>query len=316
MYKFAAALMLLLANAFLAGLLWGFQTGQRPTYQVDVEMVVLTFSVTDSKGNAVTGLKPTDVRISEDNVPQQIVSFAEGSETSLRPGNSALAAGTSIYILFDTSNHMYRMFPHVYDSIAEFVRRLDPADPVAIYTFSRNLSRAAPLTSDHILARAGLRNAIAGDDTALFNAILLTLRDAAKVPGRKAIVVFSNGRDNMSMVGPDDVVRVAENEGIPIYVISTIDESTDRDLTSALTSLTTRSGGRLYAGRTWQSQSSAFTSVRQDIHSSYTACYYPAENPNGGFRNIKVEFANPNGRSWHVRTRTGYDAGKTSGHSR
>jgi VWFA-related protein len=309
MSKPAIPILLLVAYAFLISLL-SAQKVQRPTYKVDVEMVVLTFSVTDGKGRSITGLRPADVRISEDGIPQQIVSFAEGSEAALRSGDSAPAAGTSVFILFDTSNHMYRMFPYVYDSIAEFVRRLDPADPVAIYTFSRNLSRAARLTSDHIQARAGLRNAVAGDDTALFNAILLTLRDAALEQGRKAIVVFSNGRDNTSMVSPDDVSRVAENEGIPVYVISTQDESTDRDLTSALKSLTARTGGKLYAGRDRQSQASAFASVRQEIHSSYTACYYPAANPNGGFRSIKVEFADPDGKGWHVRTRAGYDAHK------
>jgi hypothetical protein len=112
------------------------------------------------------------------------------------------------------------------------------------------------------------------------------------------------------MVSPSDVCRVAEDEGIPVYIISTKDESTDRDLTTALEWLTTRTGGKLYAGRTWQTQASAFASVREEIHSSYTACYYPAANPNGGFRNINVEFLNAGGKSWHVRARAGYDAHK------
>lgn len=307
MHRPATAILLLVANAFLLREL-SAQKEQRPTYEVNVEMVVLTFSVTDSKGKSITGLSPKDVRISEDGIPQQIVSFAEGSEAMVRPERNSPGRGTSVFILFDTSNHMYRMFPYVYDSIAEFVRRLDPADSVAIYTFSRNLLRAAPLTNDHLKARTGLQNAVAGDDTALFNATLLTLRDAAKVPGRRAIVVFSNGRDNMSMVGPDDVIRVAQNEGVPVYVISARNETTDSILMSALESLARRTGGKFYAGQTWQSQSSAFDAVRQEIHSSYTACYYPAANPNDGFRNIKVEFANPEGRAWRVRTRAGYEA--------
>ena len=70
---------------------------------------------------------------------------------------------------------------------------------------------------------------MAGDDTALYNALLLTLRDAAKVPGRKVVIVFSNGPDNASMVAPDDVRAVAEDEGIPIYVISTSEVNKDTD---------------------------------------------------------------------------------------
>jgi hypothetical protein len=101
------------------------------------------------------------------------------------------------------------------------VRRLDRADSVAVYTYSRNLSRAATLTRDRGDAIGGLRKSVAGDDAALYNALPLTLRDAAEVPGRKVAIVFFNGPDNASMVAPDDVREVAEDEGIPIYVIST-----------------------------------------------------------------------------------------------
>ena len=135
--------------------------------------------------------------------------------------------GTNVFVLFDTSNFMYRGFVYAEDAIADFVRGLDRADSVAVYTFSRNLSRAASLTRDHGDAISGLRNSVAGDDTALYNALLLTLRDAAKVPGRKVVIVFSNGPDNASMVAPDDVRAVAEDEGIPIYVISTNEVNKD-----------------------------------------------------------------------------------------
>jgi VWFA-related protein len=310
MCKSATAGLLLVAYTLLVGRL-NAQKEQRPTYKVNVEMVVLTFSVTDGKGKSITGLNSNDIRISEDGVPQQIVAFAEGSEIALRQNQGTFAAGTSAFVLFDTSNHMYRMFPYVYDSIREFVRRLDPADSVAIYTFSRNLSRAAPRTTDHLKAGAGLQNAVAGDDTALFNAILLTLQDAARVPGRRAIVVFSNGRDNMSMIGPDEVIRVAQNERIPVYIISTREESPNSILTSALESVAKWTGGKLYAGQTWQSQSTAFEAVRQDIHSSYTASYYPAANWNNGFRSIKVLFTTPEGKTWHVHARAGYEAHKS-----
>ena len=99
--------------------------------------------------------------------------------------------GTNVFVLFDTSNFMYKGFVYAEDAIADFVRGLDKADSVALYTFSRNLSRAAILTHDHAEAISGLRKAVAGDDTALYNALLLALRDAAKVPGRKVVIVFS-----------------------------------------------------------------------------------------------------------------------------
>ena len=54
--------------------------------------------------------------------------------------------GTNVFVLFDTSNFMYKGFVYAEDAIADFVRGLDRADSVAVYTFSRNMSRAAPLT--------------------------------------------------------------------------------------------------------------------------------------------------------------------------
>jgi nucleoside-diphosphate-sugar epimerase len=49
--------------------------------------------------------------------------------------------GTNVFVLFDTSNYMYRGFVYASDAIADFVRGLDKSDSVAVYTFSRNLSR-------------------------------------------------------------------------------------------------------------------------------------------------------------------------------
>jgi VWFA-related protein len=279
-------------------------------YRVDVNLVALTFSVTDKSGNHVTGLKPADIRIFEDGIPQKIASLAEGSTLFRLLDDAPGAPGTGIFILFDTSNRMYTSYPYVRDAIAEFIRRLAPADAAAIYTFSRNLFRAAPLTQDHVRALAGLDNISAGDDSALFNSILLTLRDAAQVPGRKAIVVFSNSADNASMLRPDDVARVAENEGIPIYVISTRDATQDPLTLNALQYLTVRTGGKLYCARNWQKQAGAFQSVREDIKNSYTAYYYPAANPNQDFRNLKIEITTPGGQTYHILSRPGYQPRK------
>jgi VWFA-related protein len=192
------------------------------------------------------------------------------------------------------------------DAIADFVRGLDRADSVAVYSFSRNLSRAADLTRDRCNAIFGLRKAVAGDDTALYNALLLTLRDAAKVPGRKVVIVFSNGPDNASMVAPDDVRAVAEDEGIPIYVISTNEVNKDPISSNVFRRITSRTGGKAYWAKTWQKQVEAFESIREDLGNSYTVTYYPAPNPNEGFRKITVEIVPDVGKKYRVRSRPGY----------
>ena len=52
----------------------------RPTFRIKVDMVVLSFTVTDSKGRYVNNLKPSDFKITEDGIPQKIATFAEGNK--------------------------------------------------------------------------------------------------------------------------------------------------------------------------------------------------------------------------------------------
>jgi len=307
------------------------QENQRPStvFKVKVDMVVLSFTVTDSHNKYVNGLKPSDFKIFEDGILQKVNTFAEGAKPpvmigedgSVKPLEAHAAAdpakpgldgrmdafvGTNVFVLFDTSNFMYRGFVYAEDAIADFVRGLDRADSVAVYTFSRNLSRASALSRERNDAIMGLRKSVAGDDTALYNALLLTLRDAAKVPGRKVVIVFSNGPDNASMVNPDDVRSVAEDEGIPIYVISTNEVNKDPISSGVFRRIATRTGGKAYWAKTWQKQVEAFESIREDLGNSYTVTYYPQNNPNEGFRKIEVQIASDPGRKYRIRSRPGY----------
>ena len=275
-----------------------------PRFQTTVDMVVVTFTVTDNKGNYVVGLHANDIIVLEDGVVQTVAAFAEGRHTGQEPATAGLDR-VNVFVLFDTSNWMYTRFPYACDAITEFVRELDVDDFVAIYKFSRNLFRAVPLTNDRHSAISGVRTAVVGDDTALFNAMLLTLRDAARAAGRKALVVFSNGPDNASIVSPSDVGRVAEDAGIPIYLVSTGDEQRSALAATSFKRLAERTGGRLYWAESWRKQSDALRSVDRDLAHSYTLAYYPAPNPNTGFRRISVNLAS-GGSNYSVRARAGY----------
>ena len=305
---------------------------QEPIFKSKVDLVVLSFTVTDNKGKYVNGLKPGDFKVTEDGISEKLATFSEGSKPAMQiladgsmkpllpnaPEAEKLGAvaqgdnrpdafvGTNVFVLFDTSNFMYRGFVYAEDAIADFVRGLDKADSVAIYTFSRNLSRAASLTPDRNEALSGLRKAVAGDDTALYNTLLLTLRDAAKVPGRKVVIVFSNGPDNASMVAPDDVRAVAEDEGIPIYVISTNDVNKDPISSSVFKRIAGRTGGKAYWAKTWQKQVEAFDQIREDLGNSYTVTYYPAPNPNEGFRKINIQVLSDTAKRYRIQARPGY----------
>ena len=300
---------------------------------VHVDMVQLNVAVTDNKGNYVTGLRPSDFAVFEDDIREKVAVF--GEETELRkladasaPGDgsklnamfsrgtatgampldrsSSPMAGANVFIVFDTSNYMYRGFVFAQDAISEFIRSLDHPDRIAFYSYSRDFSRAAPLTSDRSRVLRGVRATVAGDDAALYNALLMTLKDAAQFAGRRVLVVFSNGPDNSSMVAPEDVRELAESEGIPIYMISTQQARLDPVSTAVFERMSTSTGGKAYFAKNWREQQKAFDSIRDDLAHLYSLSYYPLPNQNRGWRSITVKLTTERAKKWHIRTRTGY----------
>lgn len=303
---------------------------------VNVVLVQLNVAVTDRKGNYVTGLKPEDFVISEDKIPEKIATFEEGNEPTTRlvmsgpegrmvsqpviPESVTQSAnvpaataglgqgitGANVFILFDTSNYMYRGFVFAQDSIADFVRSLEGVSSVAFYSYSRDLSRAVPLTPERQTVLRGVRSTVAGDDAALYNSLLLTVKDAARLTGRKAIVVFSNGPDNASLVPPEDVAELAQSTGTIIYMISTRDAQAEPISTAVFERMSKATGGKAYFAKSWKDEKDAFASIREDLAHLYSLSYYPAANPNHGWRSISVKLVGEAAQKYRIRTRDGY----------
>lgn len=299
--------------------------------RVVVNLVQLNVAVTDSKGNYVTDLRPSDFTIVEDGISEKIANFEEGNgptqnlidlpgETNANGGGggsdpvsarspqnlNAALAGADVFILFDTSNYMYRGFVFAQDAISDFIRSLETVDKVAFYSYSRDLSRAAPLTGDRGWVVRGVRTTVAGDDAALYNCLLLTVKDAARYPGRKVVVVFSNGPDNASMVPPEDVAELAQSVGIPVYMISTAEAKLEPVSTAVFERMSAATGGKAYFANSWRDEKKAFASIRDDLAHLYLLSYYPAPNPNRGWRTITVKLSGERLKKYHIRTRNGY----------
>jgi Ca-activated chloride channel homolog len=305
-----------------------------PDLRVQVNLVQLNVAVTDKNGNYLTGLHLKDFAVTEDGISQQVATFGEGNEMvrtraeltepgpkTAEPGAPALAppssttseetldslvTGASVFVLFDTSNYMYRGFVFAQDAIAEFVRSLGKADKIAFYSYSRNLSRASMLTADRSQVLRAVRSTVAGDEAALYNTLLLTLKDAAKFTGRRVVVVFSNGPDNFSVVPPEDVAEFAQSTGVSIYMISTRAAQLEPISTAVFERMTAATGGKAYFAKTWRDEKRAFMSIRDDLAHLYTLSYYPQANPNTGWRSIKVKLVGSNLKKYNIRTRNGY----------
>jgi Ca-activated chloride channel homolog len=304
--------------------------------RVNVILVEVNVAVTDSKGNYVTGLRPEDFEVVEDKIPQKISTFEESATSEpdsseiRRPGQTDRATnpdrslevnssapdgaavpvfhwnGASVFILFDTSNYMYPNFVFAQDAITDFIRSMNDASKIAFYSYCRDLSRAMQLTTDRFQVVNAVRSTVAGDDAALYNSLLLTVKDAAPLKGRKAIVVFSNGPDNASSVPPEDVAELAQSTGTIIYIVSTQKALEDEVSVAAFQRMSKVSGGKAYFARNWREEKNAFASIREDLVHLYTLSYYPQPNPNRGWRSIKVRLVGKDLQKYHLRTRDGY----------
>ncbi|HXX15698.1 MAG TPA: VWA domain-containing protein [Candidatus Eremiobacteraceae bacterium] len=334
MKLFRSLLLLCFAVYFCSGTLAHGQGRADAPIRVVVDLVQLNVAVTDKKGNYVTGLQPGDFTILEDGIPQTVATFAEGggpthrlaqtpapnpapeSQSSATEQNDharvteselqSMLTGANVFVLFDTSNYMYRGFVFAQDAISDFVRSLDGTDRVAFYSYSRDLSRAARLTSDRSQVLRAVRATVAGDDAALYNCLLLAVKDAAQSTGRKVIVVFSNGPDNASVVPPEDVAELAQSTGTAIYMICTRQAQLEPISTAVFERMTADTGGKVYFAKNWRDEEQAFESIKDDLAHLYSLSYYPRPNPNRGWRSITVKLNSERLKSCHIRTRNGY----------
>jgi VWFA-related protein len=201
---------------------------------------------------------------------------------------------------------MYRGFVFAQDAISDFIRSMDNADRIAFYSYSRDLSRAARLTADRSMILRGVRATVAGDDAALYNCLLLTVKDAGQFPGRKVVVVFSNGPDNASLIPPEDVAELAQSTGTAIYMISTQQAQLEPISTAVFERMTAATGGKAYFAKNWKDEQQAFASIKDDLAHLYSLSYYPQQNPNRGWRSITVKLNSERLKKCHLRTRNGY----------
>ncbi len=190
--------------------------------------------------------------------------------------------------------------------MSDFIRSMDNSSKLAFYSYSRDLSRMTTLTADKFRVVSGVRNTVAGDDAALYNSLLLTVKDSVPLRGRKAIVVFSNGPDNASSVPPEDVAELAQSTGTIIYIVSTQQAQDDPLSAAAFERVSKGSGGKAYFAKNWRQEKQAFASIREDLVHLYTLSYYPQPNPNRGWRTIKVKLVGKDLQKYHLRTRDGY----------
>jgi len=163
-------------------------SGERRTIKVDVALVIVPVVVTDAKGEHVSGLQESDFRIFENELVQKIDRLIPSTE----PFHVAL--------LLDRSGSTKMKSEDIQGSAVAFVEALRPQDRFLIASFDTRVTIHADFTNDRSLLQAAIRQiGSSGNSTRLYDAIKTVMTEHLDpLPGRKALVLFTDGVDNDS----------------------------------------------------------------------------------------------------------------------
>ncbi len=295
MHRLSKPLLLL---SFLCGLPHAGQTADTSkvrTLRIDVRMVEVYTAVFDQRGRYVPGLTPSDFEIEEDGQIQSIQAF-----------ESQLSALT-IALLVDTTGSMLKPLPHVKNAVADLLSEIKPQDRFGLFAFNNRLQVLVPFTKDRRTALRALFRMRAAGSTALFDSLAQLAPHLARVTGKKAILLFTDGEDTSSVLSMEDSVRTIKRVGIPIYTVFQGRALKSQLLIDRLTEISDATGGVAVRIRDPEEIGRVFTEIVQDLQHLYLLSYYPppqASSNNGRWRKISVRV--PRYKDFKVRAKEGY----------
>lgn len=272
-------------------------------FTVDVKLVNVFVTVTDSHGAPVAGLTKENFDLEEDGHEQKISVFDKES-----------AQPISIALAIDTSLSTRRDLPLEQASAKRFAHTIvRPVDAMSVYAFSETVSESTRgYTADMHNIDEAIDHIRVGAATALYDAIYLASRALDRRKGRKVIVLITDGGDTISRVDYKEAVRAAEEAEALVYsiIIVPIEASAGREIGGehALIQLSEDTGGKYYYATSSGQLDDAFKKISDELRTQYLLAYYPSQRTSfSEFRRIEVKVAGvPDAQTYHVRHRAGY----------
>jgi Ca-activated chloride channel family protein len=267
--------------------------------RVSSNLVPVSATVTDTRGKAVTDLTVEDFELRVDGQPKPIGGLSH-AETPVR-----------LVMLFDNSDSIRSSREFEKQAAMRFFKSvMRPVDQAAIYSVGTVFDLVQPLTNDvQKLVRTIDHFDKPEGATKLMDAMAHAAEYLRLLPGRKVLVIVSDGSDTISELTYDETLRRIIAADCQVYSVQTgVFESANLyDLMAVrrLELFSDRTGGAVYVPKTTAELDSAFAQISADLAQQYVLSYYPTdEGRDGRFRviNLRVK-TRPNLR---VRARRGY----------
>jgi Ca-activated chloride channel family protein len=274
------------------------------TIKTKVELVNVIFTATDRNGKTVSGMKAEDFQIFEDRKPQTIDYFNDWTKGSEIP--------LTIALLIDTSRSVKAKLDYEKQAAAEFFRNVlrKDRDLALIIQFDADVNLVQDFTQDPDRLTSALGKLEAGTSTALYDAVYLAVNEKLKdEPGRKVILIITDGSDTSSKIREKEAIEVAQRNDVLIYGIGVRDEFGESFGT--LRKFADETGGGFFSPAAKLAElRDSFRAIGEDLQGQYSLAYRSTnEKRDGSFRSIDLRCKVPGVR---IRARKGYYAPKAN----
>jgi len=274
------------------------------TISKTVNEVRVIFTVTDRHGRYIKDLKQNDFRVIDDQRPAELRSFRSETDLPLQVG-----------LLVDASNSVRDRFKFEQEAAIEFLNSIirPGYDKAFVVGFDATPDVTQDFTDNTEHLSAGVRMLRAGGGTAMYDALYFACRDKLLKqeqtgPVRRAIILLSDGDDNLSHVTREEAIDMAARAEVIVYTISTNITGTKDKGDKVLERIAEATGGRAFFPFQMRDVSSSFLSIQEELRSQYAVAYKPADfAADGRYRTIEILAQD---RNLKVRTRKGYYAPK------
>jgi len=269
-----------------------------------VNEVRVVFTVTDRHGHYIKDLKRDNFRVIDDQKPAEMRSFRSETDLPLQVG-----------LLVDASNSVRDRFKFEQEAAIEFLNSIirPRYDKAFVVGFDATPEVTQDFTDNTEGLSAGVRMLRAGGGTAMYDALYFACRDKLLKqeqigPVRRAIILLSDGEDNLSHVTREEAIEMAERAEVIVYTISTNISGMKGKGDKVLERIAEATGGRAFFPFQMRDVSDSFLSIQEELRSQYAMAYKPADFvADGRYRTIEI-LAQEKGLK--VRTRKGYYAPK------
>lgn len=272
-----------------------------PTVRVRSDEVNVVFTVVDKDGRFVRDLKQDQFRIIDNHLPpQKILDFRAQTDLPLYVG-----------LLIDSSNSIRDRFQFEKDAASEFLYDVirPRSDAAFVLAFDEQWDVTQDFTGDLDKLRNGIKSIRAGGGTALWDAVYYACREKlmkepARNAVRRAIIMVSDGEDNLSRVYREEAIDMAQRAEVIIYTISTTLMNSHTKGDENLKLLAEATGGRAFFPVKLDDVAAAFREIEMELRSQYSISYRPERFvANGQFRPIQIVADN---KKLKVRAKKGY----------